>query len=372
MSCQLDRRTYILLHQTSTAYIAYTYAMFSRVNRLSIRLSNEAIEAGLAAARLHGASSLEEVIEQLLLDHLESPAAPLAARASLSATRPGQVQRPPASPPQDEDPQFAVNPPALTLERPDESPPAPFAEPAAPSVVALPFLTNRLSPLKASARALANLAAMDGRWPSLRDFQAKAGHAAREQGLQLLADDRAAGRRGRHKRSVAWPIGANPVAALERYAFAFTLAHDGAIASGPMATLGLADLLDGRAALTPAGWELALAPSPVLDGGEGTLSQEEVAIMRAQLRQSPPEHAAIIEFVRAVRRAAGAQPRIDELLGAWHGEWSADQAAAQRSAMIGRLEELGMVDVTGRGTKATLELGDVRDFEGEADQRDAA
>lgn len=350
------------------------------MNHLSIQLSNQAMSRGLALAEARGVPSLEELIE-LLLCETETRAlreAPTRSKPRRSAPTRERPSRPSADDHSadtrvtPEQPTFPVNPPAVTLERPESPPALELAVSLPPSTLPLPFLTNRLSPLKASVRALANLATREGQWPKLRDFQAKAGHAARERGVQLQAEDRAAGRRARQKRSIAWPIGANPVTALERFAFAFTLGADNGLPTGPLASLGLATLLDGRAALTPPGWELAVAHSPVLDGGEGTLSHDEIVILRARLADSPSEREAIAEFLRAVRRAAGAQPRIDELLSAWHAEWSADQAAAQRSAMIGRLEELGLLEVTGRGASAVVILRDMEPFEQQTNERSAA
>ena len=321
------------------------------MNQLSIQLSNEAIARGLELAHQRGVDSLEQLIELLLRDGGAPQAGSSRSEApTANAGKAVALETPQAAV------EFDVNPAALTLDLPTSLPALPLAVDSDLGSLPLPFLTNRLSPLKASVRALANLAASEGDWPRIRDFQAKAGHAARERGLQLRTEDQAAGRRGRDKRSVAWPIGANPATALERFAYAFTLAIDGSRATGPLATLGLATVIDGRVQLTEAGWELAAAPSPVLDGGDGTLSRDEAVILLRQLRRSPAEREAIAEFLGAVRRAAGAQPRIDELLGVWHSDWSADQAAAQRSAMIGRLEELDLVSVSGRGANATVIL----------------
>ena len=336
---------------------------------------------GLALADARNVASLEELIELLLLEtdiDARSARAPTQPRVEASSRSRSVDASTHAEDRSDGEARgntrrdFVLNPPALTLAPPNGPPRLELAAGEPPSVLPLPFLANRLSPLKASVRALANLAERDGEWPRLRDFQARAGHAARERGLQLQAEDRAVGRRARLKRSVAWPIGANPAAALERFAFAFTLVVDGSTPAGPLATLGLATVAEGRAVLTRAGWELASAPSPVLDGGEGTLSSDEIRILRERLVHAPPEQRAVAEFVEAVKRAGGAQPRIDELLGAWHSDWSADQAAAQRSAMIGRLEELGMVEVTGRGTKAVIALLNVGGFEHDASERRAA
>jgi hypothetical protein len=359
-------------------YLTAVGNMAESMNQLSIQLSNDAMARGLQLAQQRGVASLEELIELLLQESTtgatEPPAvetpdrtrgagparrAPGAASTAIAATtEPGEPSAPP---------DFNVNPPAISLERVAQ-PPAALAQSLPESALPLPFLTNRLSPLKASVRALANLAAREGDWPKLRDFQAKAGHAARDWGLKLQAEDRAAGRRARQKRAVAWPIGANPAPALERFAYAFTLSTDSGAPAGPLAVLGLATVTDGRAALTHPGWQLATAPSPVLDGGEGTLSSEEITILRGCLLHSVAERDAIAEFVRAVRRSAGVQPRIDELFSVWHAEWSADQAAAQRSAMIGRLEELELLEVSGRGSKAIVTLKDLEGIEQFANQ----
>jgi hypothetical protein len=347
------------------------------MNQLVIRLTNEALTRGLALARTRGTDSLEQLIEQLFL---ESGAETI--RAAARSKPEGSSSAASGPPAHGErggatlglaqpEPAFAVNPPALTLRRPETAPTAALATELPPSILPLPFLTNRMSPFKASVRALANLAIQAEEWPHLREFQAKAGHAARELGLQLQAEDRAAGRRGRQKRSVAWPIGANPATALERFVFAFTLGSDNGAPSGPLATLGLATLIEDRVVLTQPGWDFAAAPSPVLDGGEGTLSSAEIDILRERLFESLTEGTSISEFARAVRRAAGVQPRIDELLGAWHADWTTDHVEAQRSAMIGRLEELGLVEVTGRGSKAIVTVGDTGRFE-QTNERSAA
>lgn len=342
--------------------------MFSAVvNELSIHLSNDAMVAGLILAKQRGCKSLEALIEQLLVERRSAgERVPSPSRVDVTSQSPTKEAALSA------DAGFRVNPPALTLEAPTADPPAELVEPELAGELPLPFLTNRLSPLKASVRALANLAVAERGWPRLRDFQAKAGHAARECGLQLVAQDRELGRRGREKRSVAWPIGPNPATALERFVFAFTVADDGGRATGPLAMLGLVNLVDGRVALTVAGWALACAHSPVLDGDSGTIGDDESTILRDQLASASPERKAIAEFVRAVQRAAGAQSRIDELLATWHAEWSTDQAAAQRSAMIGRLEELRVLEVQGRGTKAIVRLRDVEAFEDDMTKRSAA
>jgi hypothetical protein len=249
----------------------------------------------------------------------------------------------------------------LVLRPPDDAT-APLVDAVEPAGQ-LQFLTNRFGPLKLATRILANLA-HDGSWPELSHFQTQAAVAARRVGQRLRAEDQEQGRGGAARRWVAYPVGKDERAAGERYAFSFTLFDGEAGATGPLAQLGLAAIADGRAALTERGWTLAAMRSPTLDGSEGsTLSVDEVGILRRAVLDLPEEAAAIAEFLRAVRLAAGRQGRVDELLGTWHAEWTADRAAAERSAMLGRLGELGVLRVDGRGPSAQIELMDSDEFE---------
>jgi hypothetical protein len=227
----------------------------------------------------------------------------------------------------------------------------------------LQFLTNRFGPMKLATRVLANLA-LDGKWPPISFFHTHAAATARHVGWRLRAEDLQQGRRGADRRWVAYPVGEDERAASERYIFSFTVFEGQTTATGPLAQLGLAAIEDGHAALTDRGWALAAAASPILDGeGVATLSEGETAILREAVRDLPDEAAAIAQFLRAVHLAAGRQGRIDELLGIWHSDWTADRAAAERSAMLGRLGELGVLRVNGRGPTAQIELMDSVQFE---------
>jgi hypothetical protein len=230
----------------------------------------------------------------------------------------------------------------------------------------LQFLTNRFGPLKVAVRVLANLALGAGSWPTVGAFQDTAANVAREVGLRLRAEDVKADRKGATRRWVAYPVGTDEARARERFIFSFTVAVADQVIGGPLAQLGCVAGDAAKIALTEAGWELAHAPSPTLDGtGEGTLSAEEMRILRARLLVLPGEADAIREFLRAVRRGGGTQGRVDELLTTWHSDWTGDRAAAERSAMLGRLGELGALYVVGRGPAARIELLETAGFEGE-------
>jgi hypothetical protein len=128
--------------------------------------------------------------------------------------------------------------------------------------------------------------------------------------------------------------------------------HDGRL-QGPLLVLGLAESIEGgKIALTEAGYELARASSPVTADSEVTLSDEEIETFRRRLQVAPDQAVAIAEFIGAVRHVAGTETELDALLGTWHPDWSANRATAPRAAMPGRLGELRMLRVEGRGSKA--------------------
>lgn len=243
-----------------------------------------------------------------------------------------------------------------------DRPPTPMASPVASSEPLL-LVTNRLSPVKVATRVLFNLQRLVGRlpddrvWPTAKTFRTTAGHAARALGLELQRQDRAEGRSGRAKRWVGYPVGSDERASLERFAASFALTASDRVVSGPLVVLGLAaPVADGRVALTEAGVRLAAASSPLLDeSGAGTLSHEERAILIDQVATAPAERTAVAEFLQLVRDSDGRQSRVDEQLASRHHSWTTQRAVAQRAAMIGRLVELQILQIEGRGAAARLE-----------------
>lgn len=246
--------------------------------------------------------------------------------------------------------------PGALLAQPKGSTPGLLSS-AHPADAALFVLTNRLSPVKVAARVLANLGT-EGRWPPLKEFHGHAARAARELGFRLRAEDRERGAVGHRRRWVGYPIGKDERAALDRFVFSFTiLSRDGA-GQGPMALLGLANVSQDQVGLTEAGLRLAQAPSPLLDQeADGiTLSETEAQMLRIQLMAAPGELNAVHQFLEVVRRAAGRQVRVDELLASRYADWTADLTVAHRSAMLGRLADVAVLEVSGRGATATITL----------------
>ncbi len=278
----------------------------------------------------HGYSSLSEFAEVALLNQIELESRPVEFEPVEPDGALGMLKLPTAS-------------------APDLAQPAKGGEP-------LFVLTNRLSPLKVATRVLANLG-LGGRWPTAKEFQQTAAAEARQLGIRLRERDRREGRSGSKRLSIGYPVGKDLEAALDRFIFSFAAGVRDGRCVGPLATLGLANCADDRIALTAQGWALAAALSPLLDiDGDGALTEEEARILREQLLAAPEERIAVTEFVSIVTRAAGAQGRVDELLGSAHPDWSADLTVAHRSAMLGRLGDAGALAVEGRGPTATITL----------------
>jgi hypothetical protein len=243
------------------------------------------------------------------------------------------------------------------LGRPAPESPLPLAPEPPDSGQSLFLLTNRLSPLKIAVRVLASLS-LRAAWPKTYEFQQTAAYYAREVGLRLLAGDEAASRPGERKRATGYPTGKNLDRSASRYVLAFTIGGAKTQPTGPLAILGLANLIDDdRVALTDAGWQLAHAPSAVLNEAPGlTLSEEEQRFLQIRIASAPSERDAVSEFLRLVRRAAGSQGKLDELLASEHSDWTANLRTANRAAMVGRLSDLGVLTTTGRGPDARIEL----------------
>ena len=217
------------------------------------------------------------------------------------------------------------------------------------------FLTNRLAPIKVATRVLANMRGQ-GEWPPLREFQLSAAIAARELGLRLKKSDQQNGIPPTDRRSTGFPVGPQERNSLDAFVDRFTLTEQGAGPGGPLAVLGLATARTGRAVLTHAGWRLGTESSPLIDGVAGrSLSAAEQTILLEQLQKASRELALVREFLGFAAVGRGIPAIVDEFLADSHPEWGND-VASWRSAMLGRLRELDVVQVEGRAAKTRIKL----------------
>lgn len=205
--------------------------------------------------------------------------------------------------------------------------------------------TNRLNPLVAGTRVLVNMVANAGP-PEIDAFVQAAAVAARDLGLRLRAEDVRAGRRGRHRRWTAWPVGDDEVKSLTRFRKSFLMSRNGKSADGPMVQLGLATGVDGVAYPTEASVELATAVTPAIDGdGIELLGEHHRSVLARQLLALPGERAEIAAFLEAVDQSDGSQDDVDKRVAHAHKQWSEAQVVSHRAAMLGRLRDLDVLEI---------------------------
>lgn len=225
-----------------------------------------------------------------------------------------------------------------------------------PQVAMISPMTNRLSPVKIALRVLCNLAAKL-EWPTIRDFHHSAALCARHLGTRLRSEENSCGIRGAERRSTAFPCGHDERKSLDRFIAHFTTAKRAGSAPGPLETLGLAVLKGDRVQLSAEGWKLGIEASPLLGECVGsTLSEAERKLLLLRVTSASGETRAIQEVLRIVKRAAGKQQRVDELISLAHTEWTTTLAISHRAAVVGRIRELGLMDLKGRGVEARLLL----------------
>lgn len=213
--------------------------------------------------------------------------------------------------------------------------------------VAFSSFTNRLAPILAGPRVLANLSSEAGA-PTIDVFLDLSAKAARSLGLRLRSEDDAAGRRGRFRRSTAWPVGDDESKSLIRYrnSFMFTTEKMGGF-SGPLLELGLAVVVNGQVYLTQDGALAATEPIPAVDVNAGIelFTGRQRELMSEAVVRIPGERSEIGRFIKALHDTGGVQDDIDKELAKCHRSWTDAQVVSHRAAMLGRLRDLEVIDV---------------------------
>ena len=225
---------------------------------------------------------------------------------------------------------------------------------------ALEALTNRLSPLIAGPRVLANLTSVTESAPKTDVFTELCARAARDLGLRLRTEDDASGRRGRLRRSTAWPIGDDEAKSLIRYRNSFMLSADSKGVGGLLIEFGLVAVEENHVYLTEAGASMAIERIPVLDDADGIdlLTDQLRRLLAESLTHIDGEVKEIRLFLDAMTQVHGVQDGIDRCLSKAHDDWSDAQVVSHRAAMIGRLRDLAVVDVeTSPKTKVLQGIG---------------
>jgi hypothetical protein len=223
----------------------------------------------------------------------------------------------------------------------------------------LSFLVNRLNPLPVVCRSLARTAPQE-----FEGLQGVVGEPARVVGFRLKADDVINKRAMVDRLATSWPVGDDADKSINKFLMAYVgdSAHPGALVQ---LSLAFWDGLD-QLRLTSLGAELAKCTSPIVDIAAdkyGRVSGEAIEILKRAIASNQTELELVRVFLDAVAHHLGHQSQVDDEL-AHRMKWSLDVAATTRAALIGRLRDLNVVEVNGRGAKAAISIVESEPFEG--------
>lgn len=228
------------------------------------------------------------------------------------------------------------------------------AEPPAPEEFrALPFLMNRMNPVAYVTRVVGNMS----RCP-LGEVADAVGSVGRSVGQRLQELDDVHRAKGSRRQAVSWPVGEDAERSAAKFvdSYFMTSARDGGLID-----LGLARVVNDHLVLTQLGRWVAASPLPLLgesevEGGTAALGTEARDALSDALLGNPAEVREMAYLFEAVGRSEGPQGDIDEVLRAVHDEWSEGMVASNRAAMVGRLRDLGVLEVEGRGPRARVQV----------------
>jgi len=206
-------------------------------------------------------------------------------------------------------------------------------------------LSNRIAPFLVGVRVLVAGVTHESDI-ELGEFIDRAAQVARFHALRLRHSDSVHGRRGLDKWSVGWPAGADAVKSLARFRRYYLLEKNGNSWSGPLLSLGLCVVDDGR--IRPTRWagEIAADRTGAFGESDALLSKLQQDAFTKALISLEGERSELLAFLEAT--ASGEDVTRDALhahLSARHAGWSEAQRTSQRAALVGRAYQLGLINV---------------------------
>ena len=207
----------------------------------------------------------------------------------------------------------------------------------------LSSFTNRIAPLVCGARVLAVGASETGSMP-VDELMRRASEVARLLAVELRHEDRKAGRKGVDKWSVGWPAGKDPEKSLGRYRRYFLLERRGADLVGPFLDLGMCVVSDDSVRPTARCAAIARASSGVFGESDELLTGRQQSEFIEALVAMGGEWAEISRFLEATSSGPSIA-QLEETIQRHYQDWSPAQVTAQRAALLGRLYQLGLVEM---------------------------
>ena len=227
---------------------------------------------------------------------------------------------------------------------------------------------NRIFPMKIGLRILANMLRSTGSHVRLEDFQKKAVSIACLYGLKLRKEDKEHGRSRDSSRSIGLPIHEDEVKSKQRYKSHFLgyLRKDG-IMEGALGRLKFVNLKrnpEGNEfiGITREGLEFAALENPLLDNnntGKGTLSERETEFyIKHVFHNIPGESQAIKQILEHISNGISTPKELNNRLKVDYADygWSEAVLNTNRSGLVSRLHELGLVEKVRKGKEVAYAL----------------
>lgn len=224
---------------------------------------------------------------------------------------------------------------------------------------------NRIFPMKMGLRILANMLRSTGPYVGLQDFQQKATSVARLYGLNLRKEDKKQGRSRNSFRSTGLPIHKIEAKSKQRYKTHFLayLRKDG-VTEGALGRLKFVNLKrepedNELIGITREGLDFASLENPVLDNndtGKGTLSETETEFyIKHIFHNIPGESQAIRQILNHISNGISTPKELNKRLEGDYADygWSEDVLNTNRSGLISRLHELGLIEKIREGKEVT-------------------
>lgn len=223
---------------------------------------------------------------------------------------------------------------------------------------------NKLLPVKASCRAIANLLIEAPAGVEAGDAARLVANEAGDLGGYLYAIDKKFDRQRDNTLSTAFPGRSTPDKGRIRYANQFVVGttKQGQL-TGLLVDLGLINKLSPeslKVSLTKAGWEFALMPNPILDCQEENpstkLSPEERAFLTAHIAQNVPvERSAYLQILRAIHSGHDNPTKLSAAFNDVEKETVKNRLyfMTQRAGAISRMADLGLMVRERNGTRVS-------------------
>lgn len=228
---------------------------------------------------------------------------------------------------------------------------------------------NRIFPMKIGLRILANmLRSNNGLYARLQDFQEKATSIARLYGLKLRREDKKQGRLRNNCRFIGLPVHKVEAKSKQRYKTHFLayLRKDGVMegALGRLKFVNLKSDSEGNelVGITREGLDFASLENPLLDNndtGTETLSERETEFyIKHIFHNIAGESQAIRQILNHISNGISTPKELNKRLEGDYADygWSEDVLNTNRSGLISRLHELGLIEKIRKGKEVTYAI----------------